>query len=139
VSEIADHAVHSLARRNGENLGAFPELRVLKCARWYAEDLRVGGRRARRKKDVELFTSTVDLLQDQADMVRGLEAKDTLDRLMDQLDRMGLDDVREMVPMMLLDCDAEEFRARFGKSRNTISQRFYRGMRKAAMLARISL
>jgi hypothetical protein len=51
---------------------------------------------------------------------------------------MGLDDVRDMVPMMLLDCDAEEFRARFGKSRNTISQRFYRGMRKAALLAGIS-
>ena len=29
--------------------------------------------------------------------------------------------------------------AKFGKSRNTISQLFYRGMRKAALLAGLSL
>ena len=139
ASEITDHAVHSLVRRNGDNLGEAPELRVLKCAHWYAEDLRVGGRRARRKMDVELFSSTLDSLQDHADMAQSLEAKDTLDRLLEQLDRMGMDDVRAMVPMMLLDCDAEEFRVKFGKSRNTISQRFYRGMRKAALMAGVSL
>ncbi len=139
VSEIVDHVIHSLARRNGDNLGEAPELRVLRFAHWYAEDLRAGGRRARRRLDFELFASTLESLEDQADMVRELEAKHTLDRLMAQLERMGLEDVREMVPMMLLDCDAEEFRQRFGTSRNTISQRFYRGMRKAAILAGISL
>jgi hypothetical protein len=85
--------------------------------------------------DVELFDKTLNSIQDQADIVRNLEAQDTLARLLDELDRMGLDDVREMVPMMLLDCDAEEFCGRFGKSRNTLSQRFYRGARKAAVLA----
>ena len=139
VSEIADHAVHSLARRNGDNLGDAPELRVLKCARWYAEDLRAGGRRFRRSMDVELFDSTLDALQDQADILKELESRDTIDKLMDQLDRMGLDEVREMVPMMLRDCDAHEFQAKFGKSRNTISQQFYRGIRKAAALAGITL
>jgi hypothetical protein len=139
VSEITDHAVHSLARRNGANVGDAPELRVLKCAHWYAEDLRVGGRRYRRSMDVELFDSTLDALQDQADIVRDLEHRDTVDRLMQQLERMGLDEVREMVPMMLRDCDADEFCAKFGKSRNTISQQFYRGIRKAATLAGIPL
>ena len=65
------------------------------------------------------------------------EAKDTLDRLMDQLARLGMNDVREMVPMMLRECEAEDLVSRFGKGRNTISQRFYRGMRKAAAAAGI--
>ena len=47
-------------------------------------------------------------------------------------------DIREMVPMMLRDCESEELVSRFGKSRNTISQRFYRGMRKAAAAAGIT-
>jgi hypothetical protein len=139
VSEITDHAVHSLARRNGDKFGDAPELRVLKCAHWYAEDLRVGGRRYRRNMNVELFDSTVEALQDQADLFRDLKNRDLVDKLVDQLDRMGLEEVREMVPMMLRDCDAEEFRAKFGKSRNTISQQFYRGVRKAAFLAGITL
>ena len=135
VSEMTDHVVHSLNRRNGLDLGESPELRVLKSARWYAEDIRAGGRRSRRKLDVELFDRTLETIKDQADLARSLEVQDTLDRLLDELDRMGLNDVGEMVPMMLLDCDAEEFWARFGKSRNTLSQRFYRGARKAAVLA----
>ena len=51
---------------------------------------------------------------------------------MEELDRQVLQDIREMVPMMLRDCDANEFVRRFGKSRNILSQRFYRGMRRAA-------
>ena len=138
VSEITELAVHSLWRTDRENFGDAPSHRILNRARWFAEDLRVGGRRARRKADVELFTTTLETLQDQFDLTAHLEARDTLDRLMEQLERLGMDDVREMVPMMLRDCDAEELVHRFRKSRNTISQRFYRGMRKAAAAAGIT-
>jgi hypothetical protein len=138
VSEITEHAVHSLSRKHGGDLGDEPSLRVLKRAHWYAEDLRVGGRRVRRKTEVELFSAKLDTLQDQFDLVSRLEAKDTLDRLMKELDREGLHDVREMVPMMLRDCTAQEFELRFGKSRNTISQRFYRAMRRAARASGIT-
>jgi hypothetical protein len=138
VSEITEHAVHSLSRRHCWDLGDEPSLRVLKRAHWYAEDLRVGGRRARRKTEVELFTAKLETLQDQFDLVSRLEAQDTLDRLMRELDRQGLHDIREMVPMMLRDCTAHEFEVRFGKSRNTLSQRFYRGMRRAARAAGIT-
>jgi hypothetical protein len=137
VSEITELAVHSLWRTDRENFGDVPSLRILNRAHWFAEDLRVGGRRARTKTDVELLTGTLEALQDQFDLAAHLEAKETLDRLMDQLERLGMDDIREMVPMMLRDCDAEELVRRFGKSRNTISQRFYRGMRKAAAAAGI--
>jgi len=138
VSEITEHAVHSLSRKHGADLGDEPSLRVLKRAHWYAEDLRVGGRRVRRKTEVELFSAKLETLQDQFDLVSRLEAQDTLDRLMKELDRQGLHDVREMVPMMLRECTAQEFEVRFGKSRNTISQRFYRAMRRAARSAGIT-
>jgi hypothetical protein len=138
VSEITEFAVHSLWRTDRANFGDAPGFRILKRAHMFAEDLRVGGRRARRKADVELFTTTLETLQDQYDMVASLEAKDTLDCLVDQLERLGMHDIREMVPMMLRDCESEELVSRFGKSRNTISQRFYRGMRKAAAAAGIT-
>ena len=38
----------------------------------------------------------------------------------------------EMVPMMLRGCSAEEYVKRFGKKRNTLTQMFFRNMRKAA-------
>jgi hypothetical protein len=138
VSEITELSVHSLWRTHGEYFGDEPSLRILKRAHWFAEDLRVGGRRARRKADVELFATTLEGLQDQYNLVAQMEAKEILDRLMEQLEKLGLDDVREMVPMMLRDCEAEELIRQFGKSRNTISQRFYRGMRKAAAAAGIT-
>jgi hypothetical protein len=137
VSEITDLAVHSLWRTDRESFGDAPSLRILKRAHWFAEDLRAGGRRARRKADVELFATTLEALQDQYDMAAHLEAKYTLDRLVEQLELLGMHDVREMVPMILRDCEAQELVSRFGKSRNTISQRFYRGMRKAAAAAGI--
>ena len=138
VSELTERSVHSLSRKHGGDLGDDPTLRVLKLAHWYAEDLRVGGRRVRRKTEVELLATKLETLQDQFDLVSDLAAKDTLDRLMDELDRQGLHDIREMVPMMLRGCDAREFVSRFQKSRNTISQRFYRGMRRAAAAAGIT-
>jgi hypothetical protein len=138
VSEITDHAVHSVWRKHRDELGEEVGLRILNRARWHAEDLRVGGRRARRKADVELFATTVDALHDHFDLAVELENRETLDRLTQELERQGMHDVLEMIPMMLRDADAEEMIRRFGKSRNTLSQRFYRGMRKAAHAARIS-
>ena len=119
------------------NLGVEPSARVLSGARWYAEDLRAGGRRARRKTEVQLFAHTLESLEDQVDFAKSLMAKDMLDRLVCQLIELGMDDVREMVPMMLRECEAAQFQRRFNKSRNAIAQQFFRGMRKAARVAGI--
>jgi hypothetical protein len=137
ASEIAEPAVHKLSRDFGRNLGIDPSSRVLSWARWYAKDLRFGGRRARRKKEVELFAHKLESLQDQVDFVRSIVAKDTLDRLVEQLVEMDMEEVRAMVPMMLRECDAEHYQRAFNKSRNAITQQFYRGMRKAARVAGI--
>ena len=138
VSEITDFALHSYWRKYRNNFGERSGFSILKRAQWFAEDLRVGGRRARRRTDVELFETTIESLQDQFDLAAHYEAKETLDRLLDQLEQLGMDEIRAMVPMILRGCSTEDFVTRFGQSRNTISQRFYRGMRKAAKAAGIS-
>jgi hypothetical protein len=138
VSEIAEYAVHSVWRKHHDNLTGEPSLLILDRARWHAEDLRVGGRRARRKADVELFATTVYALEDAFDLAMEFENRETLDRLSDELRRQGKDDVAEMAAMMIRGADSAELVARFGKKRNTLSQRFYRGMRRAAQVARIT-
>ena len=63
-----------------EDVGDRPAIRVLNRARLHAEDLRVGGRRARRKYD-ELFVETLDSLEDQYDLLADVEAKQMVDVL----------------------------------------------------------
>ena len=41
--------------------------------------------------------------------------------------------------MMLRGCSADEYVKRFGKKRNTLTQMFFRNMRKAAETAGLSL
>ncbi len=138
ASEIAEYAVHSLSRTHGENVGDRPTIKVLNRARWHAVDLRAGGRRARRKHDVELFLKTLELLEDRYDFAAHVEATELLDKLVEQLDILGLERVKEFLPWMLRDADGSELTSEFGQKRNTITTRFYRGMRKAATAAGIS-
>ena len=137
ASEIAEYAVHSLSRTHGDDIGDRPTVKVLNRARLYAVDLRAGGRRSRRKLDVELFVETLESLQDQYDIAAHLEAKDTLDRIVRQLELLGLDRVKELLPWMLQNAEGHELTREFGQKRNTITTRFYRGMRKAADAAGI--
>jgi hypothetical protein len=138
ASEIAEYAVHSLSRTHGNEIGDRPTVKVLNRARLYAVDLRAGGRRSRRKLDVELFVETLESLQDQYDIAAHLEAKDTLDRIIKQLELLGLDRVKELLPWMLQNAEGHELTREFGQKRNTITTRFYRGMRKAADAAGIT-
>jgi len=138
ASEITEYAVHSLSRTHGENIGDRPTVKVLNRARLHAVDLRAGGRRSRRKLDVELFVETLESLQDQYDIAAHLEATDTLDRIIEQLELLGLDRVKELLPWMLQNTEGHELTRQFGQKRNTITTRFYRGMRKAADAAGIT-
>lgn len=137
ASEITEYAVHSLSRTYGDEIGDRPAIKVLNRARYHAEDLRVGGRRARRNLDVELFVGTLDSLQDQFDIAAAFEAEEMLDRIVDQLDVLGLDHVKELLPWMLRNAEGHELTSQFGEKRNTLTTRFYRGMRKAARAAGI--
>jgi hypothetical protein len=138
VSEITEYAVHSLSRTHGNQIGDRPTIKVLNSARLHAVDLRSGGRRLRRKLDVELFSETLEALEDQTDFAAQLEARDTLDRIMQEVERQGLERVKELLPLMLRNAEGPELSVLFGQKRNTITKRFYRGMRKAALAAGIS-
>ncbi len=137
-SEITEYAVHSLSRTHGAEVGDRPTVMVLNRARLFAVDQRAGGRRTRRRLDVELFTETLDALEDQYDFVADLAARDTLDKIVEQLDLLGLHHVKEILPLMLRNAEGSELTGRFGQKRNTVTKNFYRGMRKAAHSAGIT-
>jgi hypothetical protein len=138
VSEVTERTVHWLSRKHDGKLADEPSRQVLNHARWYAADLRAGGRRARRSADVELIPATMQSLAVQDDLVADLLARDTLQRLMEAVDLCGSPDVREMAEMMVRDCASDEFVGRFRQSRNTLSQTFYRTMRRVARDTRIT-
>ena len=137
-SEITEYAVHSLSRTHGDQVGDRPSVRVLNRARLFAVDQRAGGRRNRRRLDVELFTETLEALEDQYDFAAHLAARDTLDKIVEQLDLLGLQHVKEILPLMLRNAEGSELTCRFGQKRNTVTKQFYRGMRKAAHAAGIT-
>jgi hypothetical protein len=58
--------------------------------------------------------------------------------LVAHLEVLGLDKVKELVPWMLRNAEGHELSGEFGQKRNTITTRYYRGMRKAAKAAGIS-
>ena len=100
ASEIAEYAVHSLSRTHGDNFGDRPTVRVLNSARLYAVDQRVGGRRYRRSLDVELFQETLEALEDQYDLASDIAACETLDKIVEQVERLELRRVKEVLPYM---------------------------------------
>ena len=132
VSEITERAVHWLSRKYGGSLAVYPSRRVLNHARLYAVDLRAGGRRARRHADVEMFDARLQTFPDPYDLTSDVLARDTLNRLRQALDREGSHDIREMATMIMWDCAPNEFESRFQRSRNTLTQRFYRVVRRVA-------
>lgn len=138
VSEITERAVHSVWRSRGADLGTDPGVIVYTNAKWHARDLRAGGKRARTGYDVELFEETLDLLRERFDFAAAAEAKDLLDKLVAQAAELGMSEAVAMVPMMLRGCSADEYVKKFGKKRNTLTQLFFRHMRKAAEAAGIS-
>lgn len=137
VSELAEASVHSLSARYGEALGRCPHGRIYIDARWRAHDLAAGSRRTRVKREVMLPDHMVDR-RDPYDFERVFEEREIVDRLEDELTAMGLTDVLEMMRMYTSDSD-DEIPKVFGvpegaagyRAKNTLSQRFRRGMRRA--------
>ena len=138
VSEITEQAVHWLSRKHHGSVANDPSRRVLNHARWYAADLRAGSRRARRKADVEIIVARLQTIPDEHDPNSDLLARDTFNRLMEALDHHGSPEIREMAAMIVRECRTAEFEGRFRQSRNALTQRFYRGMRRVAEAAGIT-
>lgn len=137
ASEIAEYAVHSLSSIRGDNLGDRPSVLVRNRARLYAVDQRVGGRRPRVFRDVEMYTETMESLAENFDFAQHYEHVQIIEKISEQLEILGLHHVREMVPLLLLDVNGSGLAERYGEKANTLRKRFLRGIRAAAAEAGI--
>ena len=133
ASELADETLQELWCEHGENIGPRPHKRVYRHAHWKALDKSVGGIRARKGLDVELLDHILYTLQEPAKFPDDIEFKQLLDRLIDRLAYLGLTDVRKTLELALHNGDFD-FVSEIGESRNTVSKRFWRAIRKAARL-----
>jgi hypothetical protein len=131
VSELADETVQDLWDEHGENVGAKPHSRVYAHAQWKALDKRAGGIRARKGLEVELVDHIYRTLRDPGNFAAEYERRDLLHRLSARLNDLELNDVQKMVDLALHDADFD-IAHHFGKSRNTLSKRFWRGIRRAS-------
>jgi hypothetical protein len=138
VSELTEGSVHALSARHGESLGHSPSGRIYADARWRAKDLAGGGRRARVGREVELRNHMLACLKEPHDFRAAVEDRELIERLRTRLKLLRRDDLLTMMHLYLSDAE-DQIPAAFGttpnsRARNTLSQRFYRGIRKAIRL-----
>jgi hypothetical protein len=133
VSELADETVQDLWYVHRDDVGRRPQSRVYCHAKWKALDKRAGGIRARKGLEVELLDHILHTLQDSGNFAADLEQRDLLDRLQSRLISLGMTDVQQMLDLALHDADRSVVN-RLGRSPNTLSKRFWRGIRKASEL-----
>jgi hypothetical protein len=138
VSELAEGSVHALSARYGERLGRRPSTRIYVEAKWRAQDLAKGCRRARKGKEVQVRDHVLALLKEPHDFVRALEDRELMERLQECLRAWGDTDVLKMMEMYMSDSD-DEIPEAFGvppgaagyQITNTLKKKFRRTMRRA--------
>lgn len=132
-SELADETVQDLWSLHGEDVGLRPHSRVYAHAKWKALDKKVGGRRVRKGIEVELLEHILVTLQEGAAFEKQIERRDLFDRIEQRLIDMGMSDVKEILDLALHRGELN-FESKPHELRNTVSKRFWRGLRKAANL-----
>ncbi len=154
VSELTELSVHGVWYKHSDNLGLWPSSRIWHHAKWKAEDLRAGGRRARQGIDEPLPEDETAL----ASLVQIADPK-ALARLLPQRDWNFADEIErteffatlvremkvhgdvqagEMLDMICHGMNRMQVSAHFGKKPNTITQTLYRGIRRALNDLRIA-
>ncbi len=133
ASELADETVQDLSGKHGDQLGERPHDQVFTHARWKALDKSAGGIRARKGLDVELLEHILCTLEEPRNFAEDVEVKLLLDRLIQRLSDLGLNDVQKTLELALHNGDFE-FLSEIGESRNTVSKRFWRAIRKVARM-----
>lgn len=132
ASEITEFAVHSLSRVHGDDIGDRPTIMVRNRARLYAIDESVGGRRARTRQNVELYTETLESLVETFDAARHYEHVEILAKISAELEALELHHVQELLPLMLSQVSGRQLSEMYGQKANTLKKRFFRGVRLAA-------
>lgn len=138
VSELTETSLHALWYKHGERMGLWPSRLLYKHAKWRAEDMRVGGWRARRGFDVALGELEA-AIREPRNFADDYQNRQTIDALREQLLDRGQADIAEMMDMFLHNCPWEEIASLSGryvtpKNINTIQRRFWRTVIRAASL-----
>jgi hypothetical protein len=130
VSELAEGSVHSLWYKHQDNLGVLPSMRIYCHAKWRAEDLRAGGRNARRGVEVELLEKVLAGLPDPADVHDRYEAWEIINALKRQFETEGAAHVSDMLEMWLYGWKWDEIADEVGKKPKAATKDFWRAFKK---------
>jgi DNA-directed RNA polymerase specialized sigma24 family protein len=147
VSELTELSVHRVWYKHCDNLGRWPSGRIWHRACWVAEDLRAGGRRARRGLDeplpedetalaAKLVAADPKILSRlfphcDSDFADEIERAELFAAITRQIRLRGDVDAGEMLDMIRHGLDREEISAAFDKKPNTVTQTIYRAIRRA--------
>jgi hypothetical protein len=130
VSELTEASVHALWGKHRHNLGRSPSARIYRHARWKAQDLRVGGRNARRGVDVELLESIRRKLRSANDVHGQVEFDEFRGLLTRYFGAKDVPHIDEMMRMWLSGYGWNDIAEHIGKKPKAATQDFWRWFRR---------
>jgi hypothetical protein len=131
VSELTEASVHALWGKHRHNLGRSPSARIYKHARWKAQDLRAGGRNARRGVDVELLDSILRKLRSAHDVHAHVEFDQLRGLLTRHFEAKGVPHIETMLDMWVAGHQWSEIADHIGKKPKAATQDFRRWLNRA--------
>lgn len=146
VSELAETTVHDIWYRHLNDFGLWPSARIWRHAKWKAEDLRVGGWRARQgidkplPDDEQALSSLVRYADPKAlarlvpgrdwDFSSEIERAEFFAELVRRMKLRGDIQAGEMLDMLAHGMERAEVNAYFQKKPNTLTQNLHRAIRR---------
>jgi hypothetical protein len=130
VSELSEGSVHALWYKHGDDLGRNPSGRIYAHAKWRAQDLRAGGRNARRGIEVELLDTLRASLLPIDDISRRIEIQEIAEVLDQHFERNGVPHVSEMLDLWLYGWTWPEIADHIGKQPKAATKDFWRWFKK---------
>jgi hypothetical protein len=130
ASELAEGSVHAQWYEHGDDLGINPSGRIYAHAKWRAQDLRAGGRNARRGVEVELLDSILASLRAADDISRRAEFEEIAAGLVQHFATNGVPHVSEMLDLWLSGWTWPEIADRIGKEPKAATKDFWRWFRR---------
>lgn len=133
VSELAQRSVHTLWHNHKQDLGMAPGNRILRQAKWDAQDLKAGTYRERKGLTVA-FEDLADVLKaealiDPTDYRARYDTQIELETLSHQLEQDGCKEVSTILKLLRDGCTWNEIGQRIRRDPNTTKKRYQRWIR----------
>lgn len=154
ASELTELSVHHVWYEHLEDLGLWPSARIWHDAKWTAEDLRAGGRRARcgleaaLPEDEGVLASLIKIADPKAlarllphrdwNFADEIERAEFFAALVRKMKLRGDVQAGEMLDLICHGMNRSDVSALFGRKPNTITQSLYRAIRRALNDLRIA-